>query len=111
MAVKTRLLGRDETGAPNEPPDLYDGSDQVEFERYFKRILSPWTLDDLKLECEDCGALTEEVTQRTISHPSSEEAEYLELCKKCYEKRTEGSENERDPLKIALDNLTSLVGK
>jgi hypothetical protein len=52
VATKTHLLGRDETGAPIEPPDHYDHNDQIEFERYFKNQPSPWTEDDLKLECE-----------------------------------------------------------
>ncbi len=62
LAVKTHLLGCDETGAPNEPADVYNSNDEVEFERYFKNQLVPWTGDDLKLECEDCGLKSEQVS-------------------------------------------------
>ena len=43
LTVKTHLLGRDQTGAGNEPADVYGDNDQVEFERYFKNMLAPWT--------------------------------------------------------------------
>jgi len=55
--IKTHLLGRDESGAPIEPPghEGYDGDNLVLFEREFQTFLSPWTQEDLKLKCEDCG--------------------------------------------------------
>jgi hypothetical protein len=31
------------------------------YEREFKRQLAPWTLEDLKLECEDCKIESEDV--------------------------------------------------
>ena len=86
VAVKTHLLGRDETGASKEPPDSYDGNDQVEFERYFKRILAPWSEDDLKLKCESCHREREDVSTRHIPHEDGDD-EYIDLCDKCYEKR------------------------
>jgi hypothetical protein len=91
ISIKTHLLGRDQTGAPIEPPDSFDGNDQVEFERYLKRQLSPWTLDDLKLECEDCGVESEDVSTRQIRHEHRAD-EYPDLCSKCYEKRLKESQ-------------------
>jgi hypothetical protein len=42
--VKIHLLGRDETGASNEPPDIYiskeDGEPTDEFEHLFEKFLS-----------------------------------------------------------------------
>ena len=87
-AVKTHLLGRDETGAASEPPDVYGHNDQIEFERYFTNQLSPWTEDDLKLKCEDCGLKSEEVSNHTFTHPYPQETEYFDLCPKCYGKRS-----------------------
>ena len=76
-SVKVHLLGRDATGAPNEPPDHYEDNDQIEFERYFKNQLAPWTEEDLKLECEDCGVRGENVYGR----------DGADLCNKCNKKR------------------------
>jgi hypothetical protein len=89
--VKTHLLGRDATGAPNEPPDVNDYNDQVEFERQFKEMLSPWTQDDLKLTCEKCKIASELVSHRTFETyytTGSNSIQYreMELCKDCYEK-------------------------
>jgi hypothetical protein len=47
----------------------------------------------LKLECEDCGVLSEEVTHRTITHPYPEETEHVDLCGKCYEKKASIAES------------------
>ena len=93
LNIKSHLLGRDETGTPNEPQDVYDedGSPQVEYERYFRTQLAPWTLQDLKLKCEDCSVESEETTTRHFPHEHSED-EYFDLCDKCYEKRTASSE-------------------
>jgi hypothetical protein len=96
VAVKTHLLGRDQTGATNEPADVYGDNDQVEFERYFKNQLSPWTIDDLKLECEDCGLKNEHVSNHTFTHPYPRETEYFDLCPKCYDKRTTKSTGESE---------------
>jgi len=89
--IKGHILGRDETGAINEPSNVWDHNDQVEFERHFKNQLSPWTEEDLKLECEDCGVESEEVSNRHFSHPYPEEDENLDLCEKCYNKKTSES--------------------
>lgn len=85
LAVKTHLLGRDETGAPVEPPDNWEGdaNAQIEFERYFNSQLSPWTRDSLKVKCVDCGVEGEEVSGRELEGWTS----YFDLCGKCYEKR------------------------
>jgi hypothetical protein len=85
--IKAHLLGRDETGAPNEPDDVYDGNPQVEYERYFKGLLSPWTQQDLKLKCEDCGVNSEGTTTRHFPREHADD-DYFDLCDKCYGKRT-----------------------
>lgn len=87
LNIKTHLLGRNETGSSNEPSDLWDGNDEVEFERHLRDQLRPWTLDRLKLECEDCGKVSEEVSTRHFPH-EYEADEYFDLCGRCYEKRT-----------------------
>lgn len=90
--IKAHLLGRDETGATNEPDDVYAGNPQVEYERYFRSVLSPWTQQDLKLKCEDCEVESEDTTNRHFPREHSDD--YFDLCDKCYEKRTakEGDE-------------------
>jgi len=95
--IKMHLLGRAETGAATEPPDAYSENTQVEFERYFRNQLSPWTQDDLKLECEDCGLKSEGVSNRHFSHSYPEPDEDFDLCGKCYDKRaTESSGESKD---------------
>ena len=92
-AVKTHLLGRDETGAPNEPNDTWDYNSQVMFERSFHYFLTPWTLDLLELKCEDCGIESEnvghhrfgEIRDRLYNVLSAQQD--LNLCPECYEKR------------------------
>jgi hypothetical protein len=90
------ILGKrkgDETGAPNEPEDVYSDNPQIEYERYFKNHLSPWTLDDLKLKCEDCGVENEDVSHHDFQEISDShwntlvEAEDANLCPQCVEKR------------------------
>ncbi len=100
QAIKTHLCGRDETGAPNEPPDFYHDSNdpQVEFERSFRKFLSPWSQDDLKLKCEDCNVNNEEVTHHefpSIDQPGSPwkilvPNEDADLCSSCARKREAG---------------------
>jgi len=75
--LKGHLLGRSVVGTVNEPPDHYGGNPQIEFERYFRNMLAPWTEDDLKLRCEDCGIKSEEVSTR----------DHVDLCGKCHAKR------------------------
>jgi hypothetical protein len=93
LNIKAHLLGRDETGSVSEPPDFYSGNAQVMFERDFRGLLAPWTREDLKLKCEDCGKESEEVSRRKFPH-EYEADEYFDLCDKCYEKRVakEGDE-------------------
>ncbi len=87
-AVKVHLLGRDESGASNEPSDCWDGNDETEYERLFRDQLKPWTLDRLRLKCSDCGVESEDTSTRDF--PDSYEADrYFDLCAKCYEKRVE----------------------
>jgi uncharacterized small protein (DUF1192 family) len=86
--VKGALLGRDESGAATEAPDFYGGENpQIMFERDFQRLLAPWTREDLKLECEDCGKESEDVSTREFPH-EYEDSEYFDLCTGCYEKRS-----------------------
>ena len=110
-AIKTHLLGRDQTGSPVEPPNRFDDNDQVEFERYFKGMLAPWSLEDLKLECQDCGVLTEKVTHRTITHPYPEETEHVDLCGKCYEKRTEETANKTEAVEDPVKTIDAPASK
>jgi hypothetical protein len=92
-AIKTHLLGRDETGAPSEPPAMWDYNSQVMFERSFKGSLGPWTLDDLKLKCEDCGVESEAVSHHDFQEIRGShynmlvKAEHGDLCPQCVEKR------------------------
>ena len=93
--IKTHLLGRDETGSPNEPDDIWHDNSEVEYERYFRSVLTPWTQQHLKLKCEDCGKESEEVSTREFSH-EYEADEYFDLCGKCYEKRIQTTAAEPD---------------
>jgi hypothetical protein len=109
-SVKTHLLGRDETGASREPADYYDSNDQIEFERYFKTFLGPaWTKDDLKIECRSCGECREDVSAhyfpeiRDADFKLVKESETLDLCPKCYEKRSVIEKNETDGRKDPPD--------
>ena len=95
--IKGHLLGRDETGAVIEPENYWEDNQQIEFERYFKNQLSPWTLEDLKMECVDCHVKSEDVSNRYFSHPYPESSENLDLCEKCYSKRiTESTGESKD---------------
>lgn len=102
--IKAHLLGRDETGATNEPDDVYAGNSQVEYERYFRSLLSPWTQQDLKLKCEDCGVESEEVYRRTFSHPYPQDDEHFYLCDKCLGKRTAKQTSESEEGSEASDS-------
>lgn len=90
-SIKVHLLGRHETGSMNEPGDVYAGNEEVEFERAFQRFLSPWTLDDLKLRCEDCGQVSDNVSNRIFDArwfgSKLLPTEYHNLCPDCYCKR------------------------
>jgi hypothetical protein len=99
--IKAHLLGRDETGATNEPHDIYAGNPQVEYERYFRSLLSPWTQQDLKLECKDCGVSSDQVRNRHFpskyeNYEEVRSAENINLCDKCYEKRIVKEEESDD---------------
>jgi hypothetical protein len=86
--IKCHLLGRDETGTPTEPADYYDGNGNVMYERDFKTFLAPWTHEDLKLTCVDCGKDSEDVfTRRFPAAEYYEDDEFFDLCTKCYTKR------------------------
>jgi hypothetical protein len=92
--IKAHMNGRDETGVVHEPPDLYDENPQVEFERCFRNLMTPWTPNDLKLKCEDCGVESEDVSHhdfqeiRDSHYNMVAEAEDADLCPKCVEKRS-----------------------
>jgi hypothetical protein len=93
LSLKSQLLGRDQTGAPVEPANFWDedSNDQIEFERLFKRQLSPWTQESLKVKCEDCGIESEAVSGRELEGWTG----LTDLCDKCYEKRLNAAaENE-----------------
>jgi hypothetical protein len=112
--IKVHLLGRDETGAPNEPDDLWNSENsQVMFERYFKGQLEPWTRKDLELECKDCGKSSEGVSNRDIEHGSGWNTthEYVDLCASCYEKRKtpESKKEETSPLENETIDLNQLL--
>jgi hypothetical protein len=91
--IKVHLLGRDETGAANEPADYWDSNPQIMFERAFKGFLMPWTLQDLKLKCEDCSVESEDVSHHEFpeiqdSHwKTLVNREAANLCPQCVEKR------------------------
>jgi hypothetical protein len=95
--IKVHLLGRDETGAPNEPDDIWESHAEVEFERYFRNQFSPWTESSLKLTCEDCGVQSEEVSD----HYVEKERRHLDLCEECYAKRTQSPDAETDEARTA----------
>jgi hypothetical protein len=96
LNIKAHILGRDETGAVNDPANVYSRNGEVMFERNFRRLLQPWTLEDLKLKCEDCGVESEDVFSRSfekqvplgIGDMMTTETEHHDLCSRCYEKRT-----------------------
>lgn len=91
--IKAHMNGRDETGAVKEPPNCYDENPQVEFERYFRNLMGPWTLQDLKLKCEDCGVESEDVSHHDFQEIMDAhwntivKAEDADLCPQCVEKR------------------------
>jgi hypothetical protein len=68
-AIKGVLLGRSEVGTVNEPNDVYISNEQIEFERAFHNQLKPWTVQDLELECEDCGKSSQGVTSYQFPAP------------------------------------------
>jgi hypothetical protein len=93
--IKAHLLGRDETGAVKEPCDFYSDDDnpEVAFERSFNWAMTPWTREDLKLTCKECGKDSEEVWTRNFPGKSEDSfpfneikpAENIDLCNECYE--------------------------
>jgi hydrogenase maturation factor HypF (carbamoyltransferase family) len=50
-------------------------------------VLTPWTLQDFKLTCEDCGKESEDVSNRHFAHPYPRDDEDVNLCPECFEKR------------------------
>ena len=91
--IKAHLLGRDESGAITEPNEFFEGdtNPEIMFEREFKNWLSPWTRQDLELECQDCHKSSEEVSEQAVvsgySKWGGEEYEHVLLCPDCYAKR------------------------
>ena len=88
--IKAHLLGRTEVGSIKEPEDYYRGHIEVEFERTFHDILSPWTMKDLKLRCSECDDESEVVTQRRLVVAKdawgNDEVQFRDLCRKCFKK-------------------------
>jgi hypothetical protein len=105
--IKVHMLGRDETGAATEPADYYSGNSEVMFERDFKAVLKPWTQQDLKLECEDCGKESEEVSTRQFPREYQAD-ECFDLCDRCYEKRTAKDTDESEERSEASDPVPIL---
>jgi uncharacterized small protein (DUF1192 family) len=116
LSIKAHILGRDETGTVKEPANVYSGNAEVMFERDFKRLLEPWTLEDLKLECEDCGAESEDVKSRSfekqvpfgVGDMMTTETERRDLCSRCYEKRTAKDMDESEEESEASDPVSIL---
>jgi hypothetical protein len=107
LNIKTHLLGRDESGSSNEPEDCYSGNPEVEFERTFQNLLSPWTKQDLKLKCEDCGKESEDTTNRHFEREHASD-DYFDLCDKCYKKRTAKDTDESEEDSEASDPVPNL---
>jgi len=81
-------------GATGEPGEVTNGA--VEFERDFQRlVLDPWTQEDLKLECEDCGTLSEDVSNYEFELENFE-TERHDLCPRCYSRRRQESASSRE---------------
>ena len=95
LSIKAHILGRDETGTVKEPANVYSGNAEVMFERDFKRLLEPWTLEDLKLKCEDCGVTSEKVSTRRLE-TGEFSSENADLCETCYEKRAAQQPSQKD---------------
>lgn len=96
--IKAHLLGRDETGAVEEPMDTFEDDTHplTRFERKVHAYLAkPWTTDDLKTKCEKCG--TENETTQTRHYEQyrvAKDYSYIQrkpedLCDPCYEKNLE----------------------
>jgi hypothetical protein len=94
--IKAHLLGRDETGTVEEPMETYssDNHPLTLFERKVHDFLAdPWTVADLKIECEKCGKDEETTKTRTFGrfYVDKDWRNYIEppdqdLCSVCYEK-------------------------
>ena len=83
--IKGHLLGRGESGVVHEPDDYWDDNSQVMYERMFNSHMSPWTMEDLKLTCKDCGAKSEQVKCHLFSRCGG--CDRVNLCNACFEKR------------------------
>ena len=89
--IQVALLGRDEVGVPCSPQDYFTANQEVEYERLFKRMLTPWTEQDLKIECERCHNCSENVTSHNLERKEHFEGytltktERRNLCPKCLE--------------------------
>lgn len=90
--IKRHIYGSSAPGAGSEPGEETNGL--IVFERDFQHLVQErWGPDDLKLECEDCGIISEDVYNRNfpgewVGNELTDDEE-LELCDKCYEKRTD----------------------
>ena len=80
--IKAHLLGIHQTGVVNDPSGHYDENLEVEFEREFQKFMRPL------IKCQHCGRESEEVSTRRIRHEALIPDEYVRLCNKCYQNRT-----------------------
>jgi hypothetical protein len=91
LSIKAHILGRNETRAVVEPENYYDSDSEIMFERTFHTFLTPWTLEDLKLKCEDCGRENDEVSRHVFPEHRDRNkyvnGKRLDLCPECYDKR------------------------
>lgn len=90
-AIKRHVYGSSAPGAGSEPGEERTGL--IQFERDFQHLVQePWSPEDLKLECEDCGSTSVGVYTRNFPGEWVDgeltDDEELELCDKCYEKRS-----------------------
>jgi len=93
--IKAHLLGRDETGAVEEPMDTFEDDTHplTRFERKVHAYLAkPWTTDDLKTKCDKCGTetnstLTRDFGRYQIGKDYNDYFEYKrrDLCDACHD--------------------------
>ena len=93
-AIKRHIWGNTDAGGNVEPCDSDNGF--VEFERLFQNnVLTPWTSEDLKLRCVDCGVSSENVSEQTV-YKTEYDYDHLNLCPACYSKRKAEEPEEED---------------
>jgi hypothetical protein len=84
------------TNRPHEFRDLKTASSFTTHKQAasYLTTLAPWTVDDLMLKCVDCGVESEDVSAHYFpekidpAHKLLKKSETVNLCKKCYIKRS-----------------------